>query len=331
MPRGDQLTRQWRLVQLLAGRTGRTLAQLQAELSVTKRTVQRDLGDLQAAGFPVISAPRNGTVFWHFVEGFRAEAALSLTLSEMMALYFSRGLLKPLQGTGLYDALESAMHKIGSALPAQAHNLLNSLGAGIHVSSFGSKDFARSSSVIQVLMKGVMHHYTAEISHKVPGYDEAVSRKVDPYKLWYVNNGLYLVGFDHRSQEIRVFAVHRIGAASATNRRFEISESFNFDEFTASAFQMVWGEPQHIAIRFSAEQAPFVTERTWHSSQKVTPEDDGSVILEMDVADLDEVKRWLMGFGGSSEVIEPPDLRKRVIEALTKALETYATNEPTGS
>ena len=189
MPRGDQLTRQWRLVQLLAGRTGRTLAQLQAELSVTKRTVQRDLGDLQAAGFPVISEPRNGTVFWHFVEGFRAEEALSLTLSEMMALYFSRGLLKPLQGTGLYDALDSAMHKIGSALPAQAHNLLNSLGAGIHVSSFGSKDFARSSAVIQVLMKGVMHHYAAEILHKVPGYEEAVSRKVDPYKLWYVNNG----------------------------------------------------------------------------------------------------------------------------------------------
>ena len=128
-----------------------------------------------------------------------------------------------------------------------------------------------------------------------------------------------------------MFAIHRIAAASATNRRFEISEAFNFDEFTASAFQMVWGEPQHVAIRFSAEQAPFVTERTWHSSQKVTPEDNGSVVLEMDVADLDEVKRWLMGFGGSSEVIEPPDLRRKVIEELAKALETYGTNEPTGS
>ena len=100
-----------------------------------------------------------------------------------MPLYFSRGLLKPLQGTGLYDALESAMHKIGSTLPAQSHNPLNSLGAGLHVSSFGSKDFNRSSAVIQVLTKGVMHHYTFEISHTVPGYEESVARKVDPYKL----------------------------------------------------------------------------------------------------------------------------------------------------
>jgi WYL domain len=48
-----------------------------------------------------------------------------------------------------------------------------------------------------------------------------------------------------------------------------------------------------------------VTERTWHSSQKITAEVDGSVVLEMDVADLDEVKRWLIGFAGSSEVIAP--------------------------
>jgi predicted DNA-binding transcriptional regulator YafY len=318
MPRGDQLTRQWRLVQLLAGRTGRTLAQFQAELAVSKRTVQRDLGDLQAAGFPVVSEPRNGTVFWHFIEGFRAEAALSLTLPEMMALYFSRGLLKPLQGTGLYDALESAMHKIGAALPAQGHNLLNALGAGIHVSSFGSKDFTRSSVIVQVLTKGVLHHYTIEISHTVPGYDDAVLRKVDPYKLWYVNNGLYVVGFDHRSQELRVFAVHRINSASVTNSRFEVPDSFNFDEFTKSAFQIVGGEAQHVAIRFRADQAPYVKERTWHSSQKITPQDDGSVILEMDVADLGEVKRWLIGFGSAAEAISPDTLVKDIRDSLLR-------------
>jgi len=81
MPRGDQLTRQWRLVQLLAGRMGRNLTQLAAELGVTKRTVQRDIEVLTAAGFPVTSDMRNGTVFWHFMEGFHAEAPIALTLT----------------------------------------------------------------------------------------------------------------------------------------------------------------------------------------------------------------------------------------------------------
>ena len=73
LPRGDQVTRQWHLIRLLTGKYGRTLAQLRSELGVTKRTVQRDIADLERAGFPVISEERNGTVFWHFMEGFHAE------------------------------------------------------------------------------------------------------------------------------------------------------------------------------------------------------------------------------------------------------------------
>jgi predicted DNA-binding transcriptional regulator YafY len=86
MGRGNQLTRQWSLVQLLAGRHGRTLAQLEAELGVGKRTVQRDIGVLEAAGFPVVSEARNGTIWWHVMEGFHAETPVSLTLNEQMAL-----------------------------------------------------------------------------------------------------------------------------------------------------------------------------------------------------------------------------------------------------
>jgi hypothetical protein len=45
---------------------------------------------------------------------------IALTLTEQMALYFSKGLFKPLQGTPMYESLESAMQKIGSQLPAQS-------------------------------------------------------------------------------------------------------------------------------------------------------------------------------------------------------------------
>jgi predicted DNA-binding transcriptional regulator YafY len=53
--RGDQLIRQWKIVSLLSSRAGRSLDQLKAELGVTKRTIQRDIAVLEAAGFPVTS------------------------------------------------------------------------------------------------------------------------------------------------------------------------------------------------------------------------------------------------------------------------------------
>jgi len=309
MPRGDQLTRQWRLVQLLAGRMGRTLAQLAGELAVTKRTVQRDIEVLSVAGFPVTSETRNGTVFWHFMEGFHAEAPIALTLTEQMALYFIRGLFKPLQGTPIYESLETAMQKIGLQLPAQSFRFLRGLDQGISVSSFGLKDYSHSKEVIEALTRAVFNKFTVRILHHSAQYERAIERDVDPYRLWYVNNGLYLVGHDHRKNALRVFAVERIESVKRTNRRFETPPDFNFEEFKQSAFNMVWGEPQEVKIRFSPSQAPYIRERTWHPSQKIESESDGSIILTLKVGDLGEVKRWLIGFGAEAAVLEPEELR----------------------
>jgi predicted DNA-binding transcriptional regulator YafY len=218
MPRGDQLSRQWKLVRLLSGKLGRSLAQLRAELGVTKRTVQRDIDGLERAGFPIVSETRDGTIFWRFIEGFCAESPVSLTLTELMALYYSRGLLRPLQGSEIYDSLESAMQKIGATLPAESLRLMRELEGAVAVSTSGWKDYSRSREIMDKLTKAVLHRYTARLEHTAVGYEEPVSREVDPYRLWYVNNGLYLVGHDHRSGELRVFAVERITSASLTNR-----------------------------------------------------------------------------------------------------------------
>lgn len=312
MPRGDQLTRQWKLVRLLSGKLGRSLAQLRAELGVSKRTVQRDIGDLERAGFPVVSETRNGTIFWHFIEGFCAESAVSLTLTELMALYYSRALLRPLQGSDIYDSIESAMQKIGATLPAESFRLMHDLEGAIAVSTFGWKDYTRSREVIEKLTKALLHRYTVRIDHTVIGYDEPVTREVDPYKLWYANNGLYLVGHDHRSDDLRVFAVERIGSVSPTNRRFEVPSGFDFEKFAESAFSMVWGEAQEVEIKFSKRQAPYIRERTWHPSQSLTAGRSGSVVLRLKVADLGEVKRWLIGFGSDATVLKPASLRKEI-------------------
>ncbi len=127
-----------------------------------------------------------------------------------------------------------------------------------------------------------------------------------------MNNGLYLVGHDHRESELRTFAVERIQAATLTNRRFETPEDFNFEDMKQTAFNMIWGEPQEVKIHFSPSQAPYIRERTWHPSQKIARERDGSIILTLNVADLGEVKRWLIGFGSDAEVLRPDELGEEI-------------------
>jgi predicted DNA-binding transcriptional regulator YafY len=67
MPRNDQVTRQWHLLQRLgAARNGLTLAQLveaiPEELSRHPRTVRRDLAALEASHFPLLTERVDGEV-----------------------------------------------------------------------------------------------------------------------------------------------------------------------------------------------------------------------------------------------------------------------------
>jgi proteasome accessory factor B len=272
---------------------------------VTKRTIQRDIQVLEQAGFPVSSEQRTRSIYWKLAYDPVAEAALDLTHEERMALYFSRGLLKPLVGTPFFDAIESALAKIGAGISAPGHSLLKSLDGQVGIAPFGMKDFSRSSAVIAVLTRAIQHHFTVTLTHATPQHRNAVEYRLDPYRLQYHQGGLYLIALDHAKEDVRTFAVERIRSAAVTRSRFTPPPPATLDELQSTAFQLIHGEPQLVRIRFSPEQAPYIVERQWHHSQKIENLPDGGVILSLRVASLWEVTRWLYGWGRNALIIEP--------------------------
>ncbi|HSL05093.1 MAG TPA: hypothetical protein VK901_16310 [Nitrospiraceae bacterium] len=101
MPRNDQVTRQWHVLQRLeASKRGLTLDELLAglpsDLARHPRTIRRDLEALEAAHFPLLSERVDGCVRWRLLDGFRNVPALGLSPTELMALAFSRRLCSSL-------------------------------------------------------------------------------------------------------------------------------------------------------------------------------------------------------------------------------------------
>jgi hypothetical protein len=119
--RNDQVIRQWHLLRRLEGSTALTLEELAAglpdDLPKNLRTLRRDLAALETVGFPLTTDQVNGQTRWKLLDGFRRLPALGFAPSELMALIFSRDLLKPLQGTYIHGALDSALTKASAALP----------------------------------------------------------------------------------------------------------------------------------------------------------------------------------------------------------------------
>lgn len=76
-----------------------------------------------------------------------------------------------------------------------------------------------------------------------------------------------------------------------------------------------------MVIRFSAAVADQVRERFWHESQETVDLSDGRIEFTVHLGGLDEILRWVLGWGDRAEVIAPPELRKRVkgqTEAMAK-------------
>ncbi len=107
--RGDQLARQWQLIQRLAkSRYGAHLDDLADDLGCVRRTVYRDLDALMLAGFPVVSEKRGGRVYYRFLDTFKL-GDIPFTADEILALVFSEDLLRALEGTVFHDSIQSAL------------------------------------------------------------------------------------------------------------------------------------------------------------------------------------------------------------------------------
>ncbi len=138
MPRNDQVTRQWYLLRKLESSRGATLLELVNALPddypKNPRTIRRDLEALESAGFPLVTESSNGRTRWKLMEGFRDIPSLGFSPTELMALMFSRNLLKPLEGTEIQVSLLSALNKAETVLPPQGHEYVRDLGAeGVRV------------------------------------------------------------------------------------------------------------------------------------------------------------------------------------------------------
>jgi predicted DNA-binding transcriptional regulator YafY len=321
--RGDQLARQWQLIQRLArSRAGLGLDELAEDLGCVRRTVYRDLDALQYAGFPVVSERRDGHVYYRFLETFGL-GDVPFTPDEVLALVFGEDLLRPLEGTVFHDSVRSAIQKIRVALGPEVAGFVARLGEAFRVVPGPHKRYASYRDVIQVLNEAVLGRRRVRMSYRTGRTGQVSTRTLDPYRVWYRSGGLYVIGHDQKSGEVRTFAVDRIRGASLTEDRFEVPASFDFDAYTASSFGVVAEPATRVRIRFERRFALYVEERQWHPSQKLERLPGGGLELTLEVGGLDELQSWVLSFGSGAEVLEPATLRAQVERELAAALERY--------
>jgi predicted DNA-binding transcriptional regulator YafY len=232
-------------------------------------------------------------------------------------------MLRVFEGTVFHDALNSLFHKVRTTLPPESVKYLESVEQTLHVGLKPYKDYARFREMIQRAEEAAREQRTLEIVYYTMSRRREGRRRVDPYRIWFFNGTFYLIGHCHKRGEVRIFALDRIRMLSVTKETFEVPETFDLEEFLRPSLGVFQGEPVRVRIRFGPEAAGYIREKVWHESQELTPEEDGSVVFEAEVAGLEEVRFWVLGWGSLAEVLEPEALREAVKAEARAMVERY--------
>ncbi|MEI6715433.1 MAG: WYL domain-containing protein [Verrucomicrobiota bacterium] len=155
---------------------------------------------------------------------------------------------------------------------------------------------------------------------------EEMERTVNPHHMTCTDGIWYLLAWDLDRDAMRTFAFTRIRRVRRTGKIFERLPSTEIRKSLANAFNLIGRSgtaPIVVRIRFTARVAMLIRERRWHISQELHALPDGGLELEMKVASLSEVEKWVLSWGENACVLEPPELIQRMTHRLEATLMHY--------
>ncbi|MBM3300546.1 MAG: YafY family transcriptional regulator, partial [Deltaproteobacteria bacterium] len=307
-------------------RRGMTAVEIAAELDVQPRTVYRDLEALQEAGFPLYADKSEKSSYWKIMEGFKTSFPLPFTTTELMSLHMSRDILKVFEGTVFQQSIESLFAKVKASLPSETLRFLNNISGRLGVGQGHKKDFSAFKHVIAQLSEATARRKRVEITYRALSTGSETKRRVDPYQVWAMNGCFYLIGRCHLRDAVRTFAMDRIKELDVLDDTFHLPADFSLEEYLQTAFRVMTGKPELVRVWFRSTAAQVVKERIWHPTQEIREQEDGSLIVSLEVPINYEIISWILGFGSAATALEPASLRDRIREELNVSLRAYQSD-----
>jgi predicted DNA-binding transcriptional regulator YafY len=324
--RGGEVIRQWNIIRALDGsRQGVTVQDLAKTSRVTVRTIWRDLGALQEAGFPLFDEKIDGRTYWRLNSTpFRHLADRGFTLTQLCALYFSRTLVECLAGTPFQDELRAAFEELERTLPPRMRQFFDRIPAVLDAKRAPLRVRAGElpPEVIARLLDATIHQRRVQMRYHSASSNRTKAYILEPYRMVYAEGGLYLLAFVPEYDALRTFATERIEALSVLEETFERRVGIDSEPFHDS-LGVNMGTPARVELEFAPKLAGYVRERVWHPSQSVQERPDGSLQLSLDVCSDWALTSWILSFGPYARVLAPASLATEIRGALEAARSRY--------
>jgi len=283
-------------------------AKLADKFNVSKRTVLRDMGQISLAGIPIrsVSGVNGG---YSIMEGFKLGGRLVNDGDQASIITALKGFLSAYDG-GRYNAL---LEKILSVVPKeQNQTIFYDFGAAGENNEIQTK--------LKALEKAIHDKNAVQISY-VNALGGASDRLVEPLALSYRWYAWYLLAYCTAKQDYRIFKLARVCDLKPTETAFSKAHCAPA-LLLERAFQE--GGRKEAEVTLLCKAGVKVQVREYIGGTVIKTFDNGDILLRMSV--LEDERMWfamLLSFGDKVTVLEPEELKMRLIDTAEKVVSAY--------
>ena len=330
----DAIKRQWEILRLLPARPpGISVANIikmleSVGISVTKRTVERDLNALSLF-FGLQCNDKKKPYQWHWMKD-TGIALPALTLTDALSLKIVEGVVKPLIPRILHETLEARFKEANTKLKEISHKRHDShwVDKVRHVSpTLSLLPPTINERVLDVIQNALLKNRQLEVRYRSMGSDCAKPRLLNPLALVQRGAVTYLVATAKGSGDVRIYAAHRIEQATLKKEPVVIPQGFSIDEYIRGG-ALHFGSGKSIRLQAYIDDWLYriLSETPLSDDQKIKTDDD-VYYLTATVEDTWQLFWWLLSLGDGIEVIKPKQLKDRVVAELSRALAQYEVTD----
>ncbi|NBF00382.1 YafY family transcriptional regulator [Nonomuraea sp. KC401] len=314
------------LLLLLQSRGRMTAPELAAELEVSVRTVYRDVEALSAAGVPVY-ADRGPAGGYQLLDGYRTR--LNGLTSEEASSLFLAGLPGPAAELGLAKVAANAELKLLAALPPEPRSHASRMRERFLLDVPGWYRTNDDVPHLSEVAEAVWEQRPLRMTYRRWGPRE-IERVIHPYGLVLKGGSWYMVaappGEDPRTYRVaRILSLQTLPGAFSRPEGFELggfwrayAKEFRERMYTAEVvIRLAPGRGDLLAYTMGAD----VVGAALAAAGEPGPE--GWLTLTVPVESLTHARWLLLRMGADVEVLEPPELRALMREAVAELGKLY--------
>ena len=302
-----------RLIQAISARKhGITIRQLCAVTGGSRATIYRDIDLLKESGYALEVETVSGEARYSISGSELAQRSLSPR--EHAATALARRALSPLAGTLPVQELERLLARSRNEPIENLRIDIKGAVAGAH------PDHLHAISDAVAAQRMLRLHYRGAKD------DRPKPRRVHPIQIQVVDGTPYLIAWDEQAKAVRTFKAARITLAKKLREKCRVPAAALAPADPNARSVKVWtSHPIDVRVRIAKLAARFVTEWPLVPDQLLQDAPDGAVDVCARVYGVDETLRWVLRWGANACVLEPRELRERVVREMSEALAGYGT------